>query len=409
MTWRLITEDAVTAPYGLAADEVLARRAQPTLRLYTYRSHAALVGRFQNVENEVDVEFCRERGVAINRRPTGGGAILMGEGQLGVALAVASDHERARPRDLLARFSLGLAEALRRLGVPGDFAGRNDVEVEGRKIAGLGLYRSSSGGLLFHASVLVDLDVPLMLRVLETPFEKIANKGIATVEARVTTLRRELGRTVPIDEVREEVARGYARAFGVELSSGDFSEEESRDVEVLEASKYRTQAWIFERGEIPDGTGSARVRMPSGLVDVGVRVAGATIKAVGIDGDFFASERAISELESSLRWRPSDGASVRKALAPVYVKWKDELAGLPLVALAAAIDDAVSKAREPYGCFVTPGGSPQLERSARRSRVAKREAVPPSAASLSSGGLAQPKAGRVGRKVGPHGTGESRV
>lgn len=388
MTWRLITEDAVTASYGLAADEILALRgrAQPTLRLYTYRSHAALVGRFQNVENEIDVGFCGAHEIAINRRPTGGGAILMGEGQLGVALAVPSDRGYARPRDLLSKFSRGLAEALRRLGVEGGFAGRNDVEVEGRKVAGLGLYRASGalspsgargdplrGALLFHASVLVDLDVAFMLRVLRTPFEKIASKGIETVAARVTTLGRELGRAVSIEEVRREVARGYSHAFGVELSSGDFSGEERSEIGALEASKYRTPEWIFERGEVPDGAGSARVRTPSGLIDVAVRVAGATLKAVSIGGDFFVSERAVSELESSLRWLPSHLDSVRAALAPVYSRWEDELSGVPLATLTAAIDDAVSKAREPYGCFVTPQPEP-----AGRSERSRAEAQRPS-------------------------------
>jgi lipoate-protein ligase A len=100
---------------------------------------------------------------------------------------------------------------------------------------------------LFHASLLVDLDVSLMLRVLETPFEKIANKGIETVEARVTTLRRELERPVTIDEVRAEVARGYVHAFGVALSPGDFSYGERRDIERLEASTERGSG--FSSGE----------------------------------------------------------------------------------------------------------------------------------------------------------------
>jgi hypothetical protein len=143
----------------------------------------------------------------------------------------------------------------------------------------------------------------------------------------------------------------------VALSREDLSEEELGEVEALEASKYRTPEWIFERGEVPEGAGSARVRTPSGLVDIAVRLAGATIQAVFIKGDFFAAERAVSELEASLRWRPSDGGSVRAALTPVYSTWRDELAGLPFAALTAAIDDAVSKAREPYGCFVSPGAS----------------------------------------------------
>src|SRR6266545_7600244 len=93
MDWRLITDDGVSASFGLAADEVLAQRVGagtsiPTLRLYTYQSHCALIGRFQNVENEVRVQCCRANSIPINRRPTGGGAIIMGADQLGVALTL---------------------------------------------------------------------------------------------------------------------------------------------------------------------------------------------------------------------------------------------------------------------------------------------------------------------------------
>ena len=54
MIWQLISADGARATHGLAADEVLCRqvgagRSPPTLRLYTYRSHCALVGRFQNL------------------------------------------------------------------------------------------------------------------------------------------------------------------------------------------------------------------------------------------------------------------------------------------------------------------------------------------------------------------------
>ena len=86
MSWRYLADDGVSAAFGLAADEVLARRqgtgaSPPTLRLYTYASHCALVGRFQRVALEVRLPFCRAHGIAVNRRPTGGGAIIMGADQ----------------------------------------------------------------------------------------------------------------------------------------------------------------------------------------------------------------------------------------------------------------------------------------------------------------------------------------
>src|SRR5574341_130895 len=185
MDWRFITDDNVLASFGLAADEALAQRmgmylSQPTLRLYTYRSHCALVGRFQNVENEVRVEYCRAHGITINRRPTGGGAILMGADQLGVALTIPGrgDDSYSHARELMGSFSEGLVRGLNELGVEARFRRKNDIEVNSKKLVGLGIYRAPSGGLLFHASLLVDLDIALMLNVLNTPFEKISDKEL---------------------------------------------------------------------------------------------------------------------------------------------------------------------------------------------------------------------------------------
>ena len=108
---RLLTADGVSAAAGLAVDETLAQRAgrgdtPPTLRLYTYAPHAALVGRFQNLEHEVDVAACERLGIALGRRPTGGGAILMGPDQLGIALAIpaADGPFDGRARELMSRF-----------------------------------------------------------------------------------------------------------------------------------------------------------------------------------------------------------------------------------------------------------------------------------------------------------------
>ena len=56
MQWRYLSEDRVSDSYGLAADEAMALRvgenlSPSVLRLYTYRSSSALVGRFQRIEN----------------------------------------------------------------------------------------------------------------------------------------------------------------------------------------------------------------------------------------------------------------------------------------------------------------------------------------------------------------------
>ena len=372
MDWHLITDDNVSASSGLAADETLAQRvglglSQPTLRLYTYHSYCALVGRFQNVDNEIRVEYCRDNGITINRRPTGGGAIIMGADQLGVALTIPGrgDDTYSNARELMGNFSEGLVRGLNQLGVEARFRRKSDIEVNGKKLVGLGVYRAPSGGLLFHASMLVDLDIALMLRVLNTPFEKLSDKEIDTVAGRITTVRRETGSRIALDKVRCVIADGFVSAFEVNLVPSDFTSEEHAEIEKLEQEKYLSEDWVYQLTAVPDSNGSAKVKTDAGLIDVSVTMAGTIIKAAFIGGDFFASENAVADLEASLRWHTSQPDKVAATIEKIFQSRKGEFNGIQPEVMIEAVTKAVARARvadsqmraDPYGCYVNPGGA----------------------------------------------------
>ena len=369
MEWRLLSEDGVRAARGLATDEVLARgagrgvgSARETLRLYTYRAHCALVGRFQNVAHEVHLPYCTVNDIEVNRRPTGGGAILMGEDQLGVALALHGRRSdlHGRPRELMRRFSHGLIRGLDRLGIPAAFRGKNDLEVGGRKIAGLGIYRDPSGGLLFHASLLVDLDVTLMTQVLTTPFARITERELAVVGRRTTTVRSLLGESVAMADVRAHVGSGFAESFDVELVPSESSDTEQAAIDELSREKYDTDDWVLKTTGVTDATGSATRKTPDGLLEARVAVAGRMLKAVYIGGDFFADAGALSALEGRLRWHSADAA----AIAATVHDWASDRDTPDPAALAEVLVAATQNPRPgetnsaPYGCFVTPQQEP---------------------------------------------------
>ncbi len=425
-TWRYIENNHVTASAGLAADEVLANRAgagtsQPTLRLYTYQP-CALVGRFQTMENELNLEYCAQNKIPVNRRPTGGGAIIMGENQLGVALAIPgkSDESYASVRERMAQFSQGIISGLNTLGIDVKFRRKNDLEVNGQKIAGLGLHKTTTGGLLFHASLLVDLDVPYMLNVLKTPFEKISDKEISSVAERTTTIRRELElcgssklpQRLTMNDVRKTILNGYKTAFKIEIQSmnnsndptlilsydrgedkkdytnpsispvtgeiqrgqnnidsesdwSGFTHEEMDEIRQLEKDKYMDSDWIFQSTDVADAIGKSSIKTEGGLLDIRIVLAGKMIKSAYIGGDFFTSEHAIADLEQSLRWHSSQDKSLQETLYQVYNRWSDDLANLPMVSLIKGLMSAIQKAElmsrnnssDPYGCFVTPGNA----------------------------------------------------
>jgi lipoate-protein ligase A len=354
MELRLITQGDVSASFGLSADEVIGGRvgtgeSVSTLRLYTYKSYCGLVGRFQNIQNELRLDFCKENHITVNRRPTGGGAIIMGDGQLGLALMLTGHAEDtySRARDLMLTLSEGIIKGLNELGANAQFYNKNDILVNGRKIVGTGIHRAQSGSLLFHASVLVDLDVNLMLQVLNTPLEKISDKQVAAISERLTNVRRELGRDISVDEVRQAIARNYATTLGVELVAGTYTADELQAIEKVEVEKekYLSDEWIYQTSSVEDKFGGAKFKTPVGLLDIRVALAGETLKAAYIGEDFFAEESAVAEMESALRWQSSQAEKVSAALAKVYQRREKDFNGLPLEAIQETMLKAIGNAQ----------------------------------------------------------------
>ena len=350
--WRYIEDDGVTASFGLAADEFLLRTAaqggQTALRLYTYKTHAALVGRFQNVDAELRVDECRRLGADINRRLTGGGAIIMGEPQLGLALAIPPKESPRthNPALLFQHYAGPIIDGLSALGVPASFRPKNDIEVDGRKIAGLGVCANEDDALLFHASILVDLDVPLMLRLLNLAPEKISDKDIASFDERLTTVRRVVGGQIAVEEVRQAVRSSFERGLGVRLEPQPFSAEEIEAIGRLEQRRYRNPDWIFQRTPPLDARGTSVCKTEAGLLRVYVSMAGWVLKSVLITGDFFGDRQALRDLEARLKWSRAAADSVGRA---VEEAWAEEsrypIWGLSPGVLTDAILAAVADAQ----------------------------------------------------------------
>ncbi len=361
--WRLLRDDGVGAAEGLAVDEALmaghardAAPGQPALRLYTYRDHAALCGRHQHLHAEIDTEACARAGAEFNRRPTGGGAIVMGAGQLGVAVITQAPVEK-HPKLLLEEFSNGIVHGLAKLGVHAEFAGKNDLKVDGRKIAGLGLYLDGAGGLLFHSSVLADLDVEFMLDVLATPASKLGQAGVDAVHQRITTVSRETGQAWDGERLREVVALGFAEALGVDLDDSDLTDSERDRAVALVEAKYSTDDWRFQRTPRSDATASAVLRTPLGRLRLYLSMQGDVIKSALFTGDLNAIPEELAEFESGLKWTRATVADVsalaRRTLGDGTAVGigTDEVVRVVLAAADDAVHRAVAAPEREGSCY----------------------------------------------------------
>jgi lipoate-protein ligase A len=180
------------------------------------------------VSDEVRTRYCKTKGIHINRRITGGGAIFFDESQLGweiicekkfFNISLVSDK-------LFKQICMAVIEGLKKLGVDAVFRPKNDIEINGRKISGTGgteLY----GAFLFQGTLLVDFDVDAMIKSLKVPIDKLRRKEIESLKQRVTCLKRELGFTPVLSEIKNAVLAGFEKHLGIKYEFGTLTDEEN--------------------------------------------------------------------------------------------------------------------------------------------------------------------------------------
>ncbi|GAO35234.1 hypothetical protein SCT_0618 [Sulfuricella sp. T08] len=204
-----------------------ARGDRPDL-LRFYRSlPAASIGRHQALEREIRLDYCRDRGIEIVRRASGGGALYLDENQLGLSLIIRRPTEWGCLQDILSRFCTALADGLAHLGVHALFKAPNDLEIDGRKLASV-FIATAGDSLLLQATLLIDTDIKSMLEALRVPTEKLTVTGLESARQRLVTLKDLLGE-VPEDTVlKQALRRGIEDALGVGFADSGMEAVDSR-------------------------------------------------------------------------------------------------------------------------------------------------------------------------------------
>ena len=261
-TWRLILDPPQDGFENMARDEALLeacrrdgedRLKYPVMRIYGWNVPTLSLGRFQDALRSVDQGFCREHGIPVVRRPTGGAAVLHDRE---VTYCLVGPTGKAPFRgsilDSYKEIATGIAEGLRLLGLSPDegcrartdiasatpaqcFArvGSYEITFAGKKVVGSAQVRRK-GASLQHGSLLLDANGRL--------FDE-ATGGQREERRGWTTLRELLGRRPDFEEVALALARGLGAAFSVDWEMGEIVPAEDRLAQRLRARKYLNAHW----------------------------------------------------------------------------------------------------------------------------------------------------------------------
>lgn len=185
-----------------------------------------IFGRHQVIENEVNIPYCKEHGIEMFRRKSGGGCVYADQDNVMMSFVTQDEDVNYT----FNRFINMMLLVLRQLGVEATGTTHNDVMIGDRKVSGTAYYHLP-GRSIVHATMLYDTNMEHMLHAITPSHEKLQAKGIQSVRQRITLLKDHIPQT--LEQFKTFVRQTLCQ--GERLLTAD----EVADIEALEQTYLR--------------------------------------------------------------------------------------------------------------------------------------------------------------------------
>jgi len=331
-------------------------KAQNTIIFCYPTERYVCLGYHQEVEKEIDLDYCETHSLPVIRRPVGGGATYLDSGQQFYQVVVGKDSSivPARVDDFFKLFLEPPIYAYRQLGVPAEYKPVNDIVANGRKISGNGAGTIESVKVLI-GNIILDIDFDLMARVLKVPDEKFRDKIAKSMREWVSSLKRELGYVPERRKITDLLVEGYRR-IGIELLPGSLTDYE-KEVFIGEVKpRHLSREWLYMPQYRHQELASIRaVKVKGGvrvveadhkakkMIRVTIEVVDEKIRDILISGDFFMiPEDASHMLEDALIGSPLEREVLTERVESFYREKSLETSGVNPLDFVDAIMKAAS-------------------------------------------------------------------
>ena len=185
--------------FYLAMEEYVARHLQEPDCFFMWQvAPTVIFGRNQVVENEVNLEYCREHDIRVVRRKSGGGCVYADMDNLMLSMVTDGDNVGFT----FNRFVTMIQLALHKIGVTATSTAHNDIMIGDRKVCGTAFYQLP-GRSIVHSTMLYDTNMQHMLNAITPSAEKLEKKGIQSVRQRITLLKDHT--PLSLDEIKQKI------------------------------------------------------------------------------------------------------------------------------------------------------------------------------------------------------------
>lgn len=253
--WRLIKNKSYDGAMNMAIDEAITiayneGKTKPTLRFYTWNPSCITIGYFQK-NDDINSEKCKEDGIDVIRRITGGRAVLH-EDELTYSIIVGEDnHLMDKSINLSYRFiSEGIARGLNLYGIEVDDLNKGErierdslsaacfnahalyeICINKKKVVGSAQNRKN-GVVLQHGSIILKFDSNRLFDFINIEDENKKQRLINFTSRKASGIENEINSKIDINKLEECIIKGISKQFNVM-----FIEEEISDYELNLANK----------------------------------------------------------------------------------------------------------------------------------------------------------------------------
>ncbi len=259
--------------FYLAMEEYVARRLDVPDCFFLWQVEPTVIfGRNQLIENEVNVEFCRRRGIQMYRRKSGGGCVYADMSNIMFSYITAADNIGFT----FYKFINLLLLVLRKAGVEATASQRNDVLIDDKKVSGSAFYHIP-GRCIVHGTMLYDTDMTNMVGAITPDDAKLLSKGVKSVRQRIALLKDYID--LDIDTFKQ-LARDTICRNTLMLTADDVAA-----IEELE-TEYLSDSFIY--GNNPKYSLVNKRRIEGvGELEARIEIKNDIIREVNLLGDFF--------------------------------------------------------------------------------------------------------------------------
>lgn len=289
---------------NLACEEYYLKECNDDVFMLWQNDPVVVIGKNQNIYDEVDLDYACSHGISVIRRITGGGAVYHDHGNLNYTFI--TSRQKAPMLDF-AYFTEPILKALKSLGLNARLSGRNDLLLGDRKFSGNAQHADLTR-VLHHGTLLFSSDLGVLSSVLKPAPEKLRTKKIPSVRSRVTNLCEHL----PPDNndfsfFYRAVENFVSDYFSCRIENADLCA-------VLSSpyyEKYTQDQWIYGRKKEYQQKKSRRFSFGTLVVCFDVNEGG--ISDLSLEGDFFSLTDTAS-LERALIGAPLDAQALHRCL-----------------------------------------------------------------------------------------------